>query len=201
MLSVSLCPIFSKVARLVKRIFLTLAIFSTGILIAAYVLGWSIDDPRVYDEAVQQGVAYHMLTAVSGLVFAVLVHAIVLTYFMGTGRWMEETRQVYHLSEKWQAESNSLKYRTLPWMAGALVMLILAGAFGAIADPASPAGAEGFGGISAATVHLLVATTAFVLNLVINLVEYQAIDRNTQLVQEVLEEVQRIRAEKGLPLS
>ena len=183
-----------------KRIFVTLAVASTGLLIVSFVLGWNIDDPRARDAAVQYQVGNHFLTALGGLVSAVLVHAIVLTYFMGTGRWMEETRQVYRLPENWQAESNRLKYRTLPWMAAALVMLILSGAFGAIADPASPVGADGWGGVSAATVHFLVASTAFSVNLVIYLVEYHAIGRNSELVQEVLDEVHRIRAEKGLPV-
>jgi hypothetical protein len=183
----------------VKRIFLTITVLSTLLLFAAYVMGWSIDDPTVRDAAVQKGVTDHFLTAVGGLVFAMLVHAIVLTYFMGTGRWMEEVRVTYRLPEKWQAESNLLKYRTLPWMAAALVMLILAGAFGAIADPATVAGTKGWGGVSSATVHFLVATTAVFLNIIIYLVEYRAIDRNSQLVQEVLDEVHRIREEKGLP--
>lgn len=183
-----------------KRIFLTLAVLSTALLMIAFVLGWNIDDPSDGHSAVQRQVGTHLLTALGGLMLAVLVHAIVLTYFMGTGRWMEETRQVYRLDEKWQSESNQLKHRTLPWMAAALVMLILAGAFGAIADPASPVGAEGFGGVSAATVHFLVASTAFAFNLVISLVEYQAICRNGELVQGVLDEVRRIRADKGLPV-
>lgn len=182
-----------------KRIFVTLAVLSTGLLIATFILGWNIDDPR--DAAAQGQVGNHFLTALGGLVLAVLVHAIVLTYFMGTGRWMEEARLAYRLPESWQKKSNQLKYRTLPWMAAALVLLILAGAFGAIADPASPVGADGWGGVSAATVHFLVASIALSVNVVIYLVEYQAICCNGQLIQEVLDEVHRIRAEKGLPVA
>lgn len=183
-----------------QRIFVTLAVVSTVVLSIAFVLGWNIGDPNVNNDAVQREVGNHLLTALGGLVLAVLVHAIVLTYFMGTGRWMEETGHVYKLPDTWQSQSNQLKYRTLPWMAAALVLLILTGAFGAIADPATPAGAEGWGGVSAATVHFLVAATAFSVNVIIYLVEYQAICRNSELVQQVLDEVHRIRAAKGLPV-
>jgi hypothetical protein len=154
----------------------------------------------VRDAAVQRHVAWHFLTAVAALMFAALVHAIVLTYFMGTGRWLEETSQAYSLGTKYTAEGRSLKYRTLPWMAVALLMLILTGGFGAIADPASPAGADGFAGIPSATVHFLTATITIALNAVINLLEYSAIDRNSQIIQTVLDDVHRIRREKGLPV-
>ena len=183
-----------------KRIFATLAVISTSILLATFVLGWTIGDATSRDPDVQQMVAWHFLTAVGGLMFAALVHAIVLTYFMGTGRWLEETSQAYKLSKSRLSESRSLKYRTLPWMAVALLLLIVAGGFGAVADPASPAGAAGFGGIPAATIHFLVASIAIVANAIINFVEYNAIDRNSQLVQEVLDDVHRIRTEKGLPV-
>lgn len=182
------------------RIFATLAVLGTAALIAAYTLGWMIDDPTVPSPEVQRQVAWHFLSGVGGLVFAALVHAIVLTYFMGTGRWLEETSQAYRLPERFSEESRRLKHHTLPWMAVALVMLIITGAFGAIADPASPAGARGFAGISAATVHLLVASATLAVNIVINLVEYASLSRNSELVTEVLQEVHRIRRDKGLPV-
>jgi hypothetical protein len=184
----------------VKRIFATLAVFSNVLMLAAFALGWMIDDPAVRDAAVQRLVAWHFLTAVAALMFAALVHAIVLTYFMGTGRWLEETSRAYSLGTQFTAEGRSLKYRTLPWMAAALLLLILTGGFGAVADPASPAGAEGFAGIPAATVHFLTASVTIALNAVINLLEYSAIDRNSRIVQSVLDEVHRIRREKGLPV-
>lgn len=183
-----------------SRIFATLSVFTTILLAVTFVLGWMIGDPSVPDPAVQEQVRWHFLTALGALVFAMLVHAIVLTYFMGTGRWIEETSQAYRLGNQWNDESRSLKYRTLPWMAFALVLLILTGAFGAIADPASPAGADGFGGISAATVHFVVASLAFAVNIFVNLLEYSAITRNSQAIREVLGEVNRIRREKGLPV-
>lgn len=182
-----------------KRIFLTLAVVSTAILAGTFVLGWTIGDAASRDPDVQRRVAWHFLTAVAGLMFAALLHAIVLTYFMGTGRWIEETSQAYRLGEEPMQRSKALKYSTLPWMAGALLLLILTGGFGAVADPASPAGADGFGGISSATLHFLIAALTLAANLFVNVLEYNAIHQNSQLIEDVLANVLRIRKDKGLP--
>lgn len=182
------------------RIFLTLATLSTLLLAAAVGLGLSIDDPSARSAAVQQQVSYHMLTALAALVFASLVHALVLTYFMGTGRWMEETCQAYLLPDDRRRENQSLKYRTLPALFFSFVLLVVAGAFGAAADPASPVNFDQRLGLTAAEWHFLLAVTAVGVNLVVNLWEYAALSRNARLIAEVLDEVHRIRAERGLPV-
>jgi len=115
----------------VKRIFLTLAMVSTVLLVGAFVLGSSITDAKEPTEAAQAVVRRHFLTALGALVFAALVHAIVLTYFMGTGRWMEETSRAYRLDSAWLNENRSLKYRTVTAMSVCMLLLIVTGGFGA----------------------------------------------------------------------
>lgn len=183
-----------------KRIFATLAVVSTLLLLTALVLGLNIGDPANRAEAVQRVLKYHFLTAMAALVFAALVHAIVLTYFMGTGRWIEETVRVYHLDEQWLKDNQSLKYRTLVLMGLALLMLILTGAVGAAVDPASAVDFRSVAGIPGDTIHFLVASTMIGVNLVVNLWEFQAIRRNSDLITGVLNEVQRMRVERGLPV-
>ena len=95
-----------------KRIFTTLAILSTAGLATAFGYGLAIGDAKALDS----GVDLHFGLAMIALILAALVHAIVLTYFMGTGRWMEETTKAYHLDDRWRGESNALKYRTVPAM-------------------------------------------------------------------------------------
>ena len=80
-----------------KRIFLTLALISTALLMAAFVMGMTIDDPKVQTEEVAAAVNLHMGTAMFALIGVAMVHSLALTYFMGTGRWMEETTRAYHL--------------------------------------------------------------------------------------------------------
>ena len=183
-----------------KHIFLTLSVLSTLLLIAAFVLGLNIGDPKTATYAVRMSVRYHSLTALAGLCFAALVHAIVLTYFVGTGRWMEETGQVYRLEERWRTENHSMKWRIMLGMVGCLLLLIVTGALGAAVDPGSTVDFESWGGVPADTIHFLFASTTVAVNLVMYLWEYRAIQQNSRLVNEVLAQVRRIREERGLPV-
>jgi hypothetical protein len=182
----------------VVRIFLPLAIMSTVTLIAAMMLGLMIEDPKVATAAVQQGVQYHFLTALVALCFTTLVHAIVLTYFMGTGRWIEETSNAYRLPATFRARSQVVKYRTVPAMVGAFLLLLCTGALGAAADPASPMQAKGLFGITPDKLHLAAAIISVIANIGVNYLEFLALERNGGIVDEVLDEVRRIRIEKGL---
>lgn len=180
------------------RVFSTLAVLSTALLLTTFWLGWRIGDATSRDLAVQGRVTDHFLTAVGALCFAALVHAFVLTYFMGTGRWMEETCQAYHLGDDRQARSRELKWRMYPAMVAGLVLLIVTGAFGGAADPASAFGFKGFGPLSARQVHLTVAVVTLAWNAFVNVLEFRAVMRNGALVNDVLEQVRRIRLERGL---
>jgi hypothetical protein len=184
--------------RRMSRIFSTLAILSTMAILASFWLGWRIGDAASPERVAQGSVAAHFLTAVGTICFAVFVHALVLTYFMGTGRWLEETCQAYRLGNDWQTRSRDLKWRIYPAMVASLLLLIATGAFGAAADPASAFGFRGFGGLSAAQVHLAVAAATLIVNAGANVLEFRALLANGRLVGDVLAEVRRIRLERGL---
>lgn len=171
---------------------------STVSLLVAMMLGLSIDDPRVPEPEVQIGVQYHFLAALAALVFATLVHAMVLTYFMGTGRWIEETSTAYKLGPTFFEQSKRTKYRTVLAMVACFFLLIVTGGLGAAADPASPMQSKGMFGMSAATIHLSAALVTIVVNLGVNYLEFRSLERNGEIVEMVLQEVKRIRLEKGL---
>ena len=63
-----------------SRIFSSLSVVSTILLVAALVFGLNIEDAK--ELANRGAVSNHMLMALGALVFAVLVHAILLTYFI-----------------------------------------------------------------------------------------------------------------------
>ena len=180
-----------------KRIFLTLAIVGNLTGLATFALGWLIEDPRVIDPSVQAQVSSHMLCGLAALVLQALVHAIVLTYFMGTGRWMEETTRAYHLDEALLSENQSLKYQTLPGMISCLLLLTITAALGAAVDPASPVEFS-MAGIPGATIHFVVAALALLVNFVTNCNEYSAVAHNSEIVDQVMAEVRRIRIARGL---
>jgi len=183
-----------------KRIFLTLAVISTVILFTALVLGLNIRPALSQNrDAAASAIDSHMGMALFALIAAAMVHSIVLTYFMGTGRWMEETSRAYHLQETWKAESKSLKYRMIAGMTFCLVLLIFTGALGMATGTRAFKGFPDYG-ISAGTVHFTSAALAITLNLIVNVQQYLAISRNSQLVDSIMSEVRRIRTEKGLPV-
>ena len=182
------------------RIFLPLSFLSSISLIIAMTLGLMIDDPKAHTIAAQTSVQYHFLAALTALVFATMVHAIVFTYFMGTGRWIEETSNVYRLDSAFHARSSKVKYRVFALIVVCFLMLLATGAFGAAADPASPMQSKGIGGFSAAQIHLMIAITTIGLNLLASWVEFRGLEINGEIIDQVLAEVKRIRLEKGLPV-
>jgi len=186
--------------QLVKRIFLTLTVVSTFLLVAALVLGFEIGDPRSVAPATRKLLSYHLLVSVAALIFAALVHAVLLTYFMGTSRWMEEARQAYKFDPRWSEENRRLKYRTIPVMVICLLLLILNIPLGALSVDRADWTVPGVGPVSPSRAHLVFAVLTVVVNLAVNAVEYRAISRNSQLIEEVVGEVRRIREARGLPV-
>lgn len=177
----------------VSRIFLTLSAIANASLVGAFALGWSIDDPASMAAGARNLVTWHFLTALAAGLLVLLVHAVALTYFMGTGRWIEETCEAYKLGEEARNQNIRLKYRVIPGMVLCITLVVLTGAFGAMADPAAHMRlAHG------AAIHLASAVVTLLANLLVSWVEYESIARNGRLVEQVLADVNRIRADRGL---
>ncbi|MCP4169557.1 MAG: hypothetical protein GY758_02150 [Fuerstiella sp.] len=183
-----------------KRIFLSLVVISTILLVAAATFGLNIGDARSLDTSAQSRVSMHMLVGLGALTFATLVHAICLTYFMGTGRWIEETSNAYSLEPSWYDRTQRLKYRTVGGMVLCVLLLISVGAFGAVADPATSMSLDGTLGMTSAQIHFFVAGLTVLTNILTNVTQFVAISRNSVLVDGVLAEVCRIREDRGLPV-
>lgn len=179
------------------RIFVSMVVLNSLFLALSFGLGLNIGDVMARES--QGRVSWHMLSGLGALIFSSLAHALVLTYFMGTSRWLEETSTAYQLPSDWSNENRQIKYRTIPALVLAFLMLLAIGGFGAAADPASRIGFTGFLGLSASEIHLFSAILGCGVNLIVQLIEYGAIRRNGELILAVLAEVRRIRMEHGLP--
>jgi hypothetical protein len=177
----------------VNRIFLTLAIVANLGLGAAVWYGLGVRDQSNDLAAVKHSVSMHLLIALGASLLVLMLHAIVLTYFMGTGRWLEDTQAAYKLDERFRKQNIRLKYRAIPGMIVCMLLIILTGAFGASADPLPTAQSS-----MTSTIHFTLAMTTVFLNLFVSVLEYQAIAGNGRLVAEVVGEVKRIRKERGL---
>jgi hypothetical protein len=177
----------------VTRIFLTLAIVTNAAVAVAVWYGLSIGDPSENLDAARHAMSMHLLVALGASLLVLMLHAVVLTYFMGTGRWLEDTSAAYKLDASLRQRASGLKYRTVLALVACMVLVIVTGAAGAMADPLSKATAS-----LASTIHFSLAMVTVLANLVVSWMEYAAIQKNGVVVAAAVAEVKRIRAERGL---
>jgi hypothetical protein len=178
----------------VNRIFLTLATISNLALVATFLLGWSIGDAAALPVDELAIVGWHFLAALGSSIIVLLVHAVALTYFMGTGRWIEETSMAYAMPAEARTANVRLKYQVLPGIVGCMVLVVATGALGAVADPASPVELT-----NDELIHFLCAAALVAVNLVVSAIEYDAIRRNGEVVDSLVRAVHERRASQGLP--
>jgi hypothetical protein len=172
------------------RIFTTLATLDGFLLTVSYALGWvsrweeGIHHPenRIY--------WLHFLFGLTTALLTLLVHCLIFTYFLGTGRWVKEVKLAYNLSDAPLPKlTRDLKRRVFP---PALFAMLFAAATGA-------AGAAAHVGVSPWFLHATLATLTLAVNLWAFVVEYGCLRTNVRVLDDVLVEVDRIRAARGLP--
>jgi len=118
-----------------------------------------------------------------------LVHCIIFTYFLGTGRWVKEVKLAYHLpDEPLPKLTRELKRESFP---PALFSMLIA-----VATAAAGAGRQ----LQEWhwTIHMTLAFVTLGINLWAFAVEYRCVSTNAGVIEAVLDEVDRIRAEQGL---
>ncbi len=171
------------------RIFTTLAALNGLLLSAAFIFGviskvrGSLLDPgdRTY--------LIHFYLGLFGALLTLLVHCLIFTYFLGTGRWVKEVGLAYRLpDEPLPRLTRELKRRTFPPALFAMLIAIATVAAGAGAQlRAWPWG-----------VHAALATATLVINLWAYRIELRDLKINGGIIEDVLREVDRIRAERGM---
>jgi hypothetical protein len=118
------------------------------------------------------------------------VHCLIFTYFLGTGRWVKEVALAYGLPDallpRW---TRQLKRGTFPpALCAMLVTIATAGAGAGVQWQNWPWYAHG-----------LLAAATLVVNLWAYRIEYRGLRDNAVIIDTVMGEVERIRAERGLP--
>jgi hypothetical protein len=171
------------------RIFLGLSVLDGLTLVAAFAAGivsWlgggSASDATVY--------LTHLILGLAGGILTLLVHCLIFTYFLGTGRWVKEVGIAYQLpDEPWPKLTRELKRWTFPPALVAMLITIAAAAAGM--------------GVQVRAwpwyVHGLLALTTLAVNCAAFVVEYRSVRTNAEIIDHVLIEVDRIRAAHGLP--
>jgi hypothetical protein len=176
------------------RIFSTLATV-TGMALAASLLTgvlsqWRGSAANPHDPTY----LVHFFIGLFAAIVTLLLHCIIFTYFLGTGRWVKEVKIAYRLAdEPIPRLTRDLKRQTFPPALAAMLVTIAAAASGA--------GTQ----LRLAEWPWQVHATLGVMSLVVNLwafrVEFRNVQRNSRAIVEIHEEVERIRAEQGLPPS
>jgi hypothetical protein len=118
------------------------------------------------------------------------VHCLVFIYFLGTGRFVKEVALAYGLPDAPLPRlTRDLKRRTFPVALLAMVVPIAAAVAG---------GAVQFH-VWPPLLHFLLALATLAVNVWAFVVEYRNVAVNVCVIDQVMREVDRIRAEHGLP--
>jgi hypothetical protein len=172
------------------RIFTTLAVLNLLALAASFCAGVL---SKLHD-AVQQPsdptYIIHFSLGLGTALLTLLVHCLIFTYFLGTGRWVKEVTLAYNLPDApLHKETRELKRRTFPPALAAMLITIATAAAGAGAQLKEwpwP-------------VHATLATLTILVNLWAFRIEYRNVNANSAVLDQVMSEVDRICAERGLP--
>lgn len=172
------------------RIFTTLALTDSLALIVTFALGcWSKFGGGIRDDA-NSVYLLHFLFGVFTGIGTLLVHCLIFTYFLGTGRWVREVTLAYDLpDEPLYKRTRELKRLAFPIALAAMLLTITTSAAGAGVQ------LQGWNWI----IHFSFGIATLVVNLAVFRREYIYVAENGTIIENVLIEVDRVRAEKGLP--
>jgi hypothetical protein len=173
-----------------SRIFAILATANALALVVTFILGcWSKLSDGLHSAATSIYVMHFLFGLLTG-VATLLTHCLIFTYFLGTGRWVKEVTLAYELpDEPWHKLTRELKRATFPPALAAMLVTIATAAAGAGAQLQSWHW----------TVHFTLAIATLCVNFWAFRLEYRNLVRNGQTLDEVMVEVDRIRAARGLP--
>jgi hypothetical protein len=186
-----------------KRIFLNLAIVDFLALLACVVggmvfssEGWRLDTTgadaglaRAGQTLDDSSYVVHFALGLGSTIGNLGVHCLIFIYFLGTGRWVKEVALAYKLPDAPLPRlTRDLKRRTFPPALFAMLLPVAAAASGQGARRDWPG-----------WIHLALAAASLLVNLWAFRIEYRNVSINGRVIDDVLREVDRIRAEAGLP--
>lgn len=183
------------------RIFTSLASFTVLLMLVAIGLGLALHaaDPRdLTSEAASPWYRTHFMVGVGVGLTVVLVNSLVMTWFIGTGRWCKEVVETYSLDRDFIARSTRLKRRAFPYVLTNMLIAIGVLCLGAAADPGSNLKVAAPGGLSWAQWHWLSAVGAVVAVAAASIVEWQTIRAKQQVIHDVMAAVNAARRQRGL---
>jgi hypothetical protein len=161
------------------QIFLALAATDGLLLLVTFSLG-------LFVPSGQGGIVHdmHFLVALLTILTTLLVHGIVYTYFLGTGKWVREVVRVYRMPDWVEAQATRNKRRCFPFVIWGMLAVGATAWLGAAADTI-----RGFGGLW----HLVAASATLAFTLGAFAFEYVSIVAQARLLIQVKDQADRLR--------
>jgi len=139
----------------------------------------------------------HFCLGMFTVIFNLGLHCLVFIYFLGTGRWVKEVAIAYKLPDEPNPKlTRELKRRTFPVALLAMVIPICTAAAG-MHQQMDGRPAESW----RIFLHLGLAVVSILVNVWALWVEYRDVSINVEVLDRVMVDAERIRAEQGLPAS
>jgi hypothetical protein len=175
------------------RILVRLFAINVGALLAAFTVGavlWVRGE--MTDRHGQDNYPLHLYLALFGILFNLGLHCLVFIYFLGTGRWVKEVALAYGIPDAPLPRlTRDLKRATFP--PALMAMLVPIGT-----AAAGMAQLHQYG-TWAGALHACLAVATLAVNGWAFGIEYRNVATNAGVIDRVMQEVDRIRAERGLP--
>jgi hypothetical protein len=172
------------------RIFSVLVALDALFLVVSYILGCTSRLTHGVHNPETRLYWYHFLSGLTTNVLTLLVHCLIFTYFLGTGRWVKEVTLAYQLpDEPLHKMTRELKRRVFPPALYAMLFAIASGATGAAAHV----------GVWPWYYHYTLATCTLIVNFWAFRIEFQCLRANVAVLRDVLIAVDEIRTARGLP--
>lgn len=170
------------------RTFTTLAFLLGILLVSTFGVGWW--SFSITDAAQKQNVfLLHFYLGLSTAIVGLLVHCLIFTYFLGTGRWVKEVGIAYKLNDAdLPKTTRELKRRVFPAALYAMLICVAAAA----------AGQGAMFKVWPWQVHATLAVLTLLINFWAFGVEFDCLAQNARVLAAVMDEVDRIRREQGL---
>jgi hypothetical protein len=163
------------------RIFLGLAVTDGSLLVASFVLGLLATGETPGPGSVWRGT--HVLISLLATLTTLLVHSIVYTYFLGTGKWVKEVARVYQLPDWIHAQAKKNKRKAFRFEFWSMTLIAVTAWLGAASDT------QRLGPLW----HLGVAAATLAFNLGAFAVEYAVIVAQARLLLEVKARADQLR--------
>src|SRR5262245_40091871 len=176
------------------RILARLSAVNLVVLTAAFLLGalsnvrgglTNLEDPTY---------PLHQYLGLFAVIFNLVLHCLIFIYFLGTGRWVKEVAAAYGLpDDPLPKQTRQLKRSTFPPSLLAMLLPIGVAAAGMAQLQHRVAWAP--------LLHTVLAVLSLVVNVWALRLCYRSVRTNGELIDRVMQEVERLRAERGLPTS